>query len=62
MSEQSSVRWIDMVDPIYTLCALAEVDTDVNNITGISIVHNRMIIWYIDSFGAVRHISKGYSL
>jgi hypothetical protein len=62
MSEQSSVRWIDMIDPIYTLCALAEVDTDVNNITGISIVHNRIIIWYIDSVGTARHISKGYSL
>jgi hypothetical protein len=61
MLETSSVKWIDMVDSIYTLCALAGVDTNVNNITGISIVHNRIIIWYIDSVGTARHISKGYS-
>jgi hypothetical protein len=62
MSEHSSVKWINMVDSIYTLCALAGVDTDVNNVTGISIVHNRIIVWYIDNLGTARHISKGYSL
>lgn len=62
MSEQSFIRWIDMVDPIYTLCALAEVDTDVNNITGISITDNHMIIWYTDVNGAPRHTSRVYRL
>jgi hypothetical protein len=60
MSEKSTVRWIDMVDPIYTLCALAGVDTDVNNITGMSINDNRIIIWHIDVNGAPRHTSKVY--
>lgn len=62
MSEQSSVRWIDMIDPIYTLCALAGVDTDVNNITGISINENHIIVWYIDSVGTARHTTKQYDL
>lgn len=62
MSEQSFVRWIDMVDPIYTLCALVGVDTDVNNITGISISENHIIVWYTDSVGTARHTTKQYDL
>ena len=62
MSEQSFVRWIDMVDPIYTLCALVGVDTDVNNITGISISENHIIVWYTDSVGTTRHTTKQYDL
>ena len=62
MSEQSSVRWIDMVDPIYTLCALAGVDTDVSNINGISINENHITVWYTDSVGTARHTTKQYDL
>jgi hypothetical protein len=51
-----------MVDPIYTLCALAGIDTDDNDITGISIINNHMIIWYTDIDGAPRHVSKLYRL
>lgn len=62
MSEQSLIKWIDMIDPIYTLCALAGVDTDANNITGISINDNHIIVWYIDNLGTSRHKTKQYDI
>jgi len=62
MSEHSPIRWIDMVDPIYTLCDLAGVDAEVNKITGISINDNNIIVWYTDNLGTPRHKTKQYDL
>ena len=61
MSEQSSVKWIDMVDPIYTLVKLAGVP-DNSKIDGVSIQDMHLIVWYTDELGASRHISKRYEL
>lgn len=57
-----TIRWIDMVDPVYTLCNLAGVDPDENDITGIAIHGDNLIVWYIDPQGARRHKSLRYAL
>jgi hypothetical protein len=62
MSEAQLVRWIDLVDQIYTLCLLGGVDIEKDSITGIAIYNEGMTIWYTDSLGAPRHISKKYEL
>lgn len=56
------IRWIDMVDPVYTLCNLAGVDPDENEITGIAIHSHNLIVWYIDANGVRRHVSKRYDI
>ena len=56
------IRWIDMVDPVYTLAKLAGVDPDELRITGIIVMDNHMSIWYQDEKGIARHKTVGYSL
>lgn len=57
-----TVRWIDMVDPVYTLCKLAGVDPDENNINGIAVYNHSLIVWYVDENGVHRHASRRYEL
>ena len=61
MLEESDIRWIDMIDPVYTLAKLAGIPDD-TKIDGIAIQNMRLIVWYTDENGAPRHISKGYNL
>lgn len=61
MSEQSLIRWIDMIDPVYTLATLAEIPNN-SKIDGIAIQNMHLIVWYTDEHGASRHISKRYEL
>ena len=56
------VRWIDMIDPVYTLCNLVGVDPDTNDITGISIYGQNLIVWYIDPDGVRKTKSRRYEL
>ena len=56
------IRWIDMVDPVYTLARLADVDPDENQITGINILEHRLIIYYKTKDGASEYVSKPYEL
>ena len=56
-----SIRWIDMVDPVYTLARLVDIDPDEVQITGISIMMNRLIIYYEEN-GNKKYVSKPYDL
>ena len=51
-----------MVDPVYTLCQIAGVDPYDNDITGIAVHNDVLIVWYIDKHGVRRHKSESYSL
>lgn len=56
------VRWIDMIDPVYTLARIAGLDPDIAKIDGIAIQNMHLIVWYIDDHGVSRHVSKRYEL
>lgn len=56
------IKWIDMVDPVYTLARLAGIDPDENQITGINITQHRLIIYYNTKDGASEYVSKPYEL
>lgn len=58
----NNIRWIDMIDPIYTLAKLAGVDPDEVTITGISILDSYMMIWYNDEKNVPRHRTIKYDL
>jgi hypothetical protein len=58
----NNIRWIDMVDPIYTLARLTDIDPDIVNIYGISVMDNSLIVWYYDENNVARHITKRYDL
>lgn len=51
-----------MVDPVYTLALLADVDPDQNNIVGITIRDNFMSVIYHDEKGIARHKTLRYEL
>jgi hypothetical protein len=54
------IRWIDMIDPIYTLAKLAGIDPDVTKISGISVMDNYLVVWYFDEKNIPRHMSLSY--
>lgn len=56
------IRWYDMIDPVYTLAALAGVDVETCDITGILIQDKRLIIYYNDENGKGHFVSKGFDL
>lgn len=56
------IRWTDMVDPVYTLARLADVDPDAVEIVGITILQHRLIIYYKTINGVNGHVSKEFSL
>jgi uncharacterized protein YccT (UPF0319 family) len=56
------IRWIDMVDPVYTLCQLVGVDPDENDIRSINIANDRLTIWYNDADGIRRSKYENYNL
>jgi hypothetical protein len=56
------IRWIDMIDPVYTLALLAGVDPEVNDITSISIQDRRLIVRYTDPDGKHDFSSVEYDL
>jgi hypothetical protein len=62
MSQESKIRWIDMIDPVYTLANLCSIDPENNHITGIMISQKSMTIWYEDLAGVARHISLSYDI
>jgi hypothetical protein len=62
MLKESSVRWTDMVDPVYTLALLAGIDPEHNSITGINIQNNRLIVYYNEPNGNSNFISKEYRI
>lgn len=51
-----------MIDSVYTLAQLAGVDPDENEITGINIIQQRLIIYYKTKDGATTYVSKPYDL
>jgi len=56
------IRWIDMIDPVYTLALLAGVDPDENDIISIFIADKALVVRYRDPQGAYRHVTKPYNL
>lgn len=56
-----TVRWIDMIDPVYTLVRLVGLDPESVDLEGISIMDNRLIIRYVDN-GAHRFVSIPYEV
>ena len=58
---EASVRWVDMVDPVYTLARLVDIDPDEVKIAGIAIMMNRLIVYYEEN-GNQRYVSKPYDL
>lgn len=58
----AKIRWIDMIDPVYTLALLAGVDPEINTITSISIQDQRLIVRYTDENGKHDFSSVEYDL
>jgi hypothetical protein len=58
----NKIRWIDMIDPVYTLALLAGVDPELNTITSISIQDDRLIVRYTDKSGKHDFSSVAYDL
>lgn len=56
------IRWFDMIDPVYTLAALAGVDVENCDITGIVIQDKRLIVYYKDENGRSHFVSKAFDL
>ena len=56
------IRWIDMIDPVYTLALLAGVDPEINDITSISIQDQRLIVRFIEPSGKHDFVSVEYDL
>lgn len=56
------IRWFDMIDPVYTLAALAGVDVEFYDITGIVIQDSRLIVYYRDENGRNYFVSKEFDL
>lgn len=51
-----------MIDPVYTLVRLVDLDPDINKIDGVAVQNMNLIVWYTDEGGTSRHISKRYEL
>jgi hypothetical protein len=60
--DAAKIRWIDMIDPVYTLALLAGVDPELNTITSISIQDDRLIVRYTDENGKHDFSSVEYDL
>ena len=45
-----TARWIDMIDPVYTLVRIAGLDPELINITSIFIGDQMLIVRYLDDF------------
>ncbi len=60
--DAAKIRWIDMIDPVYTLALLAGVDPEINTITSISIQDQRLIVRYVDTNGKHDFSSVEYDL
>lgn len=60
--DAAKIRWIDMIDPVYTLALLAGVDPELNSITSISIQDQRLIVRYVDANGKHDFSSVEYDL
>lgn len=60
--ENGTVRWIDMIDPVYTLAQIAGVDPDRNILTSIMVLDHMLTIGYIDMDGIVRTATVRYIL
>lgn len=43
------MRWIDMIDPVYTLSKLAGIDPDINEIHLIKITKEKIVVIYDNS-------------
>lgn len=56
------IRWIDMIDPVYTLALLAGVDPDKDDLTGINIGNRSLTIYWKDPSGIRRHKTVPYIL
>lgn len=56
------VRWVDMIDPVYTLARLAGIDADVTDITGISVMDSYLVVWYYDDKKIPRHVSVSFEI
>ena len=54
------IRWIDMIDPVYTLALLAGVDPDNNDLTGINIGNSSLTVYWKDSSQVRRHKTVSY--
>ena len=55
------IRWIDMIDPVYTLVRLAGLDPDETEIHSISILDQHLIVRYIEN-GNIKFVSQPYYL
>jgi hypothetical protein len=56
------IKWTDMIDPIYTLVNLVEIDPNEVKVVGISIMDTHMSVWYEDAKGIPRHKTVRYEL
>lgn len=50
---RTKVRWIDMIDPVYTLSKLAGIDPDINEIHLIKITKEKLVVVYDNSIKEV---------
>jgi hypothetical protein len=55
-----SIRWIDMIDPVYTLVRLVGLDPEKIEIDSISIMDHRLIVRYIEN-GSQHFVSLPYN-
>ena len=51
-----------MMDPVYTLARLAGIDPDEVDVSGITILQNRLIVYYKTESGAENYVSKKFDL
>lgn len=56
------IKWIDMIDPVYTLVRMCDLDPESITITSIFIGEHMLIIRYLDENGVLRHVSQKYDL
>jgi hypothetical protein len=54
-----NIRWIDMIDPVYTLVRLVGLDPEEIEIDSISIMDHRLIVRYMDN-GNQHFVSMPY--
>ena len=55
-----TVRWIDMVDPVYTLVRLVGLDPDATDLHSISIMDQHLIVRYFED-GIQKFINLPYA-
>lgn len=62
MNQNDRIRWIDMIDPIYTLARLVDIDPTELKITGIWVMDNFLTIYYNDEKNTPRFKTARYDL